>query len=576
MTTAETRAATIKRCACSWWMWILLVAIVLRLSLILWGIPWYYLSDLLFHGSTCSIPEVWIASHPDEYVFVYDADRFPRSIFLKPNYPYPYPTLVPNLVHTGFAANSVLSLIHQDVAKGPSLLFYFHLFGRAVVVFLGVTTVFVAAWEARRRWGREAGIVCGLVLAVMPYHVQTSAFFTADVAVALLVLLGAMAARRLWEFGGREDYLMAGIITGLAVAAKQPGVIVAVAVLGYHAMAMIRKGRRFFSREFGCSILVAAAAFVIASPRLLVHWRDLQAFTRATFHLLQSINTSFSWPTRAGLLLYEHAEILTPFFAVVVLMSFAHLLFRRRWEEWPIAAMVIAFWAAPFSVVFPRYLVVLLPLFAMYGAGFLGGGMKSRRRSVRWMAYGTAAAVIGHALFLDLHAIWWRWNDPQAAARTFIERAIPPGKGIGVMATESWCNPFVYLCRYRIEALESGAEYLALTEFNLQHLARTEQGPALVDDGMAVASAETARFMPMLEHLLFGAPPPPGKPSYERIASFSAGGMATRRFQLPLVAEQAGSGIGALGVFLKAAFDLRHFRVMEIFPNGVEIYRRKD
>lgn len=557
----------------TWMLMIVACALLLRLSAVGWGIPWHYLEDIVLHGSPCYVPEPAMSYQSDEYPFIYDALRFPDDVFgVKFSH---YTTLVPYLVHTGCPASGFASLAHAMV-KSAVPYFYVHFFGRLVVVLLGVATVVVVAWEARRRWGGRAAVIAALLLALLPYHVETSAYFTPDVGVALMVLLGTIAARRLWEEGGDESYLLAGIIAGLAAAAKQPGVCVIVALMGYHLMAVRRRRLHLFSQNLLRACLAAVAAFMLAAPAFVMGWSEAWSKLRAIVDLLSSVSGSFSVAALAGWMGFEHAVLLTPLLAAVVVAGFIVLVVRRQWEELPVVAMIVLALAVLAPAMSIRYLVLLAPLYVLAAAGVLGMAVRSPRRWKRWCGWGVVGVILVHFMFLNAERIWWRWNDPRDVARAFMERTIPAGEQIGLPSPHLWRYPFVSPCHYRRVDLGAGAPYVVVSEIDLKNLYRSRSGPVWYQDakGVIVDQGATQHLVPIMAHLFSGAPPPPGFPVYERIAAFTTGGLDTQFRQLLYRANDAGTLTGAMGVFLRYALDIRRFRSMELFPQEVFLFRR--
>jgi cellulose biosynthesis protein BcsQ len=126
--------------------------------------------------------------------------------------------------------------------------------GRVVSAILGVLTVYLAYRLGRLLYGRPAGLIAALLLAVMPYHVVVTRQVLLDGPMTLFATLAlyavakyALSLERMWLYA-------AGAAMGLT----------------------------FLSKETGGILLAAIFAFFALSPSIVVRLRDL-AIALATF-----------------------------------------------------------------------------------------------------------------------------------------------------------------------------------------------------------------------------------------------------------------------------------------------------
>ncbi len=130
-----------------------------------------------------------------------------------------------------------------------------YLAGRLVVVALGVAGVAAAWWLGASSYGTLAGFVAAGFTAVATTHVAYSRTAVTDVPFTTLTTasLALLASRRLE---------LAGLVAGLATAAKYPGAVLLVplVVAGYRER-----------RRLAAAIAIFAAAFAVASPFVVIH-----------------------------------------------------------------------------------------------------------------------------------------------------------------------------------------------------------------------------------------------------------------------------------------------------------------
>jgi len=120
-------------------------------------------------------------------------------------------------------------------------------FERLVSVAAGVATVFLVYELGRQLYGRRTGLVAGLLLAVMPYHVVVSRQVLLDGPMTMLATLTLLLLVR-FVLSGRVAWLYA---TGAAM------------------------GLTFLSKETSIVLLFAIYAFLALTPELRVRLRDL-------------------------------------------------------------------------------------------------------------------------------------------------------------------------------------------------------------------------------------------------------------------------------------------------------------
>ncbi|MCB2191921.1 MAG: glycosyltransferase family 39 protein [Deltaproteobacteria bacterium] len=97
------------------------------------------------------------------------------------------------------------------------------LFARFLQAGLGALVPLLGFLTARRLWGRGAGLLAGLLLALDPLQLTYSRQLMGDVPQCLAVWLAFLFTVRVLQTGRWWDYLLAGLAAGAAVAAKVYG-----------------------------------------------------------------------------------------------------------------------------------------------------------------------------------------------------------------------------------------------------------------------------------------------------------------------------------------------------------------
>jgi 4-amino-4-deoxy-L-arabinose transferase-like glycosyltransferase len=173
----------------------------------------------------------------------------------------------------------------------------FFLWGRLLTVAIATLTVVFVFLIGRRLWGRGAGLLAALFLALSPFHMRHSQYVTTDVASGWLVLLAFGAAVVVARAGRWRDYLAAGAFVGLAAATKYNAGVAALMVVAAHVLhcwdmtnderRTTNDGTRNTILHFAFCILhslgrllaagaAALLAFIAGTPYALLSWNEFR------------------------------------------------------------------------------------------------------------------------------------------------------------------------------------------------------------------------------------------------------------------------------------------------------------
>ncbi len=270
---------------------------------------------------------------------------------------------------------------------------------RVVALFVGILGVAAAWWLGRVAYGTAAGVTGAVGVAVATTHVAYSRMAVTDV----LLTLGVTATLALLVSGRLE---WAGVVAGLAASAKYPGavLVVPIVVAGFAAW-----------RRVGVSLGLAAAAFFLTSPFVVIHagaaWGDFHRVQQLAQDGWLGFENDPATPFAFGLRLWE---TLGP----VVLVAAAGVViaaFRRVRSDLILLSFAAAYAVSllPSHAHFDRYVLPLVPVLAV---------LAGRERTLAALAL--AAAVV---------PLWWSvadarsltGRDPRLDVAAWIDRTIP-------------------------------------------------------------------------------------------------------------------------------------------------------
>ncbi len=376
------------------------------------------------------------AFHPDERAIVFAVQRLSFSpLQLDPEF-FAYGSLPLYAIR---AATSLLGLawpaLRDDFAS-------IVLVGRALSALAGVLTVLAVFRLASRVFGAPTGLLAAAFLACCALHIQCSHFLATDVTLTLLVVLALHACVVLAERGRPRDALVAGAVTGLALATKISAAPLALPLL----IAAAWPDRRRLPARAGLALLSTAAAFLLGQPYALLSFRESWG----------QVADQGAMVRHAGLLPYTIQYVGVPRYAydawqmvawgmgpalgLAALWGAGRALWRLRAER-RAGAWVLAAWTVPyvlvvgaFAVKYPRYLLPVYPVLLAWAADGLWRARSTRAGRVA-LPLVTAGGVLSALMCLSVY----RGPHTAVAASEWIVANVREG---ATLLTQHWDEPF--------------------------------------------------------------------------------------------------------------------------------------
>ncbi len=461
---------------------ILVLALVLRLKGISWGLPYSFVNA----DESTVVPKAAAASrgHLNPQFFFY-----PSLYFYLAGALYVLAAPVWWLLGNG----DLLSLTSLIVDPGP----YF-LLARLLSVAMGTASVYLVYRLGRVAFGRPAGLLAALFLAVAPLHVAYSHMAVTDVTAVALALLALVllqrAAGTTSEAGADEEVregldavagtmaaerraarwlVLGAVAAGLATSTKYnlgmlvlPATVAAVLACRTEAARRVAAGGRaalVWLRMLALRVyLPMLLAFVVASPFVVL---DAPHFLRDFRRQSQIMDRGWLGFEHVGNgFWYNVTPNLTGAIGVVlVVLGAAGLgwaLWRRTGLDLMIAPYVIVYFAyiGTWKELADRYLLVIAPLLILLGVRLVVELALLRPRA-RWFAVPVAAAVLALGFvppLLDSIAFdrTLSGTDTREVAGRWIESDLPAGS---LIAVENYGPPLVregQLHHYRAAGLD--------------------------------------------------------------------------------------------------------------------------
>jgi asparagine N-glycosylation enzyme membrane subunit Stt3 len=302
----------------------------------------------------------------------------------------------------------------------------------------GALTVPVVFELARRLSGWTAGLVAGGILAVLPVHVGYSQRARVDTLCVLLTAGAALALHRVVERGERRDFVLAGIVIGLATAANYPAaaLVVPYAAAAWLARAPNRAG------SFALGLGAAALAFALTNPYVVLAptaaWQEISLLLSFTARQHPFMEKAADWSYLR--LLRDQSDL----FAILAAVSGIWLVlrgpgFRRVLGLFP--WLVIGAFVAS-TTQEDRYVLLVLPWMCVAVGLLFGDATAWSRSTMPRRALVTIASLL--LLAPTVLELWTRTRplvfvepveqDQRAVLQHWLLEHTPPGATIWVEA----------------------------------------------------------------------------------------------------------------------------------------------
>jgi hypothetical protein len=139
---------------------------------------------------------------------------------------------------------------------------------RLVTIALYLGTIALAYSFSRSSYGRFSAVVIAFAFATSAGFVTNAHFLTVDMPLLFWMLAALWAALRLASSPTTRNYVIAGFLTGIAIATKYNGLAVGIALLAGHFFATNRAGLRriILSRQLAIGLGMVLLGFLFGCP----------------------------------------------------------------------------------------------------------------------------------------------------------------------------------------------------------------------------------------------------------------------------------------------------------------------
>ena len=405
---------------------VLLAALLLRLHNIGFGLPSMY--------------------DPDEPIFMITALKMLTQQTLNPGwFGHPgsttiYLVALSDALVVGFGRLSgnygSLAEFTKAAYADPGLLF---IPARVAMALLGVASIWLTYVVGRRLHGTATGLIAAALLAVNALHIAWSQVIRTDIHASVFMLVVLFLSIRIVENGKWKDYILAGIVTGFAIATKWPAASIVAAIVGAFAYrCRMQSNWRQESGKLAIAGIATLVGLFLASPFIFLDWQTVLANVAGEARPIHLGHTGGGFASNlASYLRYQVAGSMGWVGLLFVLAGVIVSGVRApaaRWTVIPATAAFLILICAQ-NLIWSRWLLPAMPMFCIFaGVAVVAlSNMLARRvgsRAARPILIGAVGLVAIPSVLGAYDQSVERSNDTREQVARWAIANIPPGSTI--------------------------------------------------------------------------------------------------------------------------------------------------
>ncbi len=207
-------------------------------------------------------------------------------------------------------------------------------------------------------WNLPAALASGVFL-LSPGYGAFSKFLTADVPLMFFMFIAFHFCLRIAEKSKTHDYLTAGLLTGVAVAAKYYGLAVGISIVAAHFFSCYEKGLSFkntaLSRPFFLGLCCVPLGFFLGDPLALTNFKELVSDFYSNYTVVPIYGGNVAGNSFGGIVL-SSLELFAPPKAALVFLSYLfalYMVFKGKLSRSACALFFVS--TAVFAVYFVKF-----------------------------------------------------------------------------------------------------------------------------------------------------------------------------------------------------------------------------
>ncbi len=316
----------------------------------------------------------------------------------------------------------------------------FYVLGRVTAALIGCVTVAFTFLLTRQAFGARAGLLAALFLAVNLLHVDLSHRVGVDVPMTMFATMALYFGIRIAEGGGRRDYLLAGLSAALATTTKLPGIVVLLPLVIAHAYNIGGSSqwlrRLIVSPNAWVALVLFLVVWVATNPGIVLADDFFSVFADSSGDVSEEF---IEGTIRPNLWLF-YLEVLRTSMGWPLLLSSLGGVAYALWKRTPADLMLVAYALVNYLAIssttsenlyFPRYALPIIVVLSVLAARAIFDLIASSSRWRPAIASGATVCLVAWPLVQSIEYSYSLTQvDTRTLARDWMDTNVPKGSKI--------------------------------------------------------------------------------------------------------------------------------------------------
>lgn len=334
-----------------------------------------------------------------------------------------------------FIACKILGFFASPQAFGRAYLIdstNYYIIARIISTLFGAGTCIVVYQIGKKLYNRITGVIAGIFLCFCFLHVRNSHYAVNDIAGVFFLVLAFKYIVNIYTKGNTKDYILAGLLSGLAIATKYNMGIIIFSIPVAHYISL-RSGALKNTRKLLFAFLLCFLGFFIVCPWILL---DFKSFFKGFFAQLQLAREPWFGGSHENSYLQFMKTLIWGYGLIPLLLSIVGVISLMKERS---KLLLIAFFSVLYFLVmgksrlfFARFTLPVVPFLCIFSAAGLMfiAEYISHRKKIVVVTTVLLLAILQGLIFSLRHDYLISKTDTRIIARDWIKENVPPGSKI--------------------------------------------------------------------------------------------------------------------------------------------------
>jgi hypothetical protein len=386
-----------------------------------------------------------------------------------------------------------------------------HVLGRLLSVVLGAGAILITYLLGERLFDKRRALLASFLLCFSMLHVTNSALAMPDVPASFLFVLFMLLLIKTLRQESITLALLSGCALGLLAGTKNNGIfaIIPLLILVGNFINIKHQNFSFLKKALFCLsnnylwiiVTVAILFFFVASPGITRKFltssprAGIKECLIASSIQSEGFRTVISKTLSFNLDSFSHiahrlSKSLGMPLALASMLGLFFPLKKRSAVEYSLIIMTIAYLLFFGSALLERYLIMLMPVFALLAGNALVYFSDCKLRLIRICGFCFLLFVCLYSFAYTTAAVYSQYPDTRTEAARYIDQTIPKGASIGIAYTSprfgwewgSWHYPKINFTDYRYRDFLQNPDYIILSSYDFKKIKDALQSGMLTSE----------------------------------------------------------------------------------------------